>query len=242
MDRKIKYAVNIIIVLCVYTVLFELCRLDVKDYVGSFDDIEELLCVISGFPLSELLIDYKTTMIKWMLALSVLFALVGKEIYDQQSNLKYIAMIRYGSYRRFYRSLMNRTVLSVLVYGSVGILITYVLYIFGGNGQVSNKEFLEMGTIYLSQLLLLCLLQTLCMILTRGYTASVILLILWFVMVMCGHLVMESEWMWLPANWGMYMRGTKVVSGGVSNAAYYIQAGACILLWTGVPLVIKRKG
>ena len=241
MDRKVKYVVYIITVLCVYAVLFELCRWDVKDYNVKPYDIEELLCVLSGFPPAELPMDNKISMIKWMLALLVIFTLVGREIYDQQNNLKYIAMVRYGSYRRFYRSLMNRTVGYVLLYGSAGMLITYVLYVCEGNGQVGDVEFLEMCMIYLSQLLLLCLLQTLCMILTQGYTASVILLLLWFVMVMCGHLVVKAGWIWIPANWGMYIRGAKMVPGGVPDSAYYIQIGMCVLLWEGVPLVIKRK-
>ena len=150
-------------------------------------------------------------------------------------------MIRYGSYRRFYRSLINRTVLHVLLYGSIGVLAIYVLYSYTGNGQVCNIDFFEMSIIYLSQVLLLCLLQTLFMILTRGFTVSVILLVFWFVIAVCGHLFMKSGWIWLPVNWGMYLRGRKMVSGGVPSTAYYIQACVCILLWVGVPLVIKRR-
>lgn len=236
-----KYAMDIIIVVCVYAALFGLCWLDVKDYAVQAKDIEELLCVISGFPLAELPMIQEMIMMKWMLGLSVIFTLTGRRVYDQQNNLKYIAMVRYGSYRRFYRSLMNKTAVNALLYGSAGILITYVLYTFGGNGQVSDVEFLEICLIYLSQIVLLCLIQTLCMILTKGYTASVALLILWFAMAMCGHLILQSNWIWLPVNWGMYIRGEKMISGGVPNTAYYIQIGVCFLLWAGVPLVIKRK-
>lgn len=240
MDRKVKYVINSIIVLCVYTVLFEQSRLDVNHSIVEMGDMGELLCAISGLSV-QLMIELKMT--RWMLGLSVIFALVGREVYNQLCNLKYIAMIRYGSYRKFYRSLMTRTVVSTLLYGSCGTGITYVLYAYEGKGQVSNREFLEISVIYVSQLLLLCLLQTLCMILTQGYAASVLLLVSWFIMAMCGHMVplLNVIWIWLPANWGMYVRGAKMVEGGVPDMAYYIQIGICVLLWIGVPFVVKRK-
>lgn len=234
--REFPYTRGILIVVCLYALLFVLCQLDVKDYMEQPDDREELLCMITGFPPAEMPLDSRMTMVKWMLAISVLFILAGKEVYDRQNNLKYIAMIRYGSYRGFYRSLMNRTVFHVLLYGGMGTLLTYILYTFGGNAQVGGVEFLGMGIVYLSQLLLLCLLQTVCMILTGGYAASVILLIIWFVTAICGHLVMKSGWVWLPVNWGMYIRGARVFSSGVPDTAYCIQAGACLLLWAGAPL------
>lgn len=239
LDRKVRYLVYIIIVLGVYALLFELCRWEVRNAAVQPQDIEGLLCVLSGFPTGVLM---ELSMLKWLLAFSVVVALVESEIYARQNHLKYIAIVRYGSYRRFYRSLMNRTAGGVLLYGSTGMLITYVLYACGGNGQVGGMEFLEMCMIYLSQLLLVCLLQTLCMILAQGYTASVILLVLWFAMAVCGHLVWAKGWIWLPANWGMYIRGEKMLAGGVPGAAYGIQIGLCILLWAGVPLLAKGRG
>ena len=240
LDRTVRYGFNIIIVICVYTLLFEVSILDAQFFYTSSDNIVNLLCVISGVPPSDLLLEIP--MVKWMLAISVVFTLVGREVYDQQNNLKYIAMIRYGSYRRFYQGLMNITVINVLIYGSIGTLTTYALYIYKGYGQVSNIVFAEIYIIYLSQLLLLCLLQTLCMILTQGYTTSILLLLLWFLMVMFGHLTLRSAWSWLPANWGMYLRWAKVLPGGVKHTAYYLQAGMCFLLWLGIPLIVRNPG
>lgn len=241
LDRKIRYGINGIIVSCVYALLFYLCLLDIEGYIGQPDDREELLCMLTGFSLGEQPVDIRLVMIKWMMGLTVLFILVGREIYDRLNNLGYIAMIRYGSYRRFYRSLMNRTVCAALLYGGTSVLVIYALYTFFGNGQVGGRGFLEISIIWISQVLLLCLLQTICMILTGGSAASVVLLILWFAMVMCGHMVMETGWIWLPANWGMYIRGARVLPDGVPDTAYYIQASVCLLLWAGTPFMIKRK-
>lgn len=241
LDNKGKYVLHILGVICVYSLLFGLCLLGVRDFEGQPDERQELLCMISGFPLTDLPLDGKAAMIKWMLGLSVLFILAGREVYDRQNNLKYVAVIRYGSYRRFYRCLMNRTIAHVLSCGTVGTLTVYLLYRFWGNGQVGGREFLKMSVFYLLQVLLLCLLQTMCMILSGGYTAGVILLAAWFVMAVCGHLIMTSGWIWLPVNWGMYLRREEMVSGGVPETVCYMQAGVCILLWLGVPIVIKRK-
>lgn len=241
LDRKGKYIIHIFIVLCTYGIIYFLCKLDVKGYVEPCNDIEELLCSVSGFTVTEFPLDVKGAMIKWMLALSVVYILVGREIYSQMNDLKYIAMIRYGSYRNFYRSLMNKTSITSLLYGICGVGITYVLYLCSGNGQVSNRDFLEMSVIYVLQLLLLCLIQTVCFISFSGYTVSVIVLILWFMVAMCGHFVVGENWNWLPTNWGMYIRSAKRIDGGVTNAAYGIQSIACVLLWIGTPFIIKRK-
>lgn len=109
LGKKGNYVVNIILVACVYAVIFALCKLDVKDYAKSYQDIEELLCAVSGFRMTDLPMDIQGQMIKWMLSLSVVYILVGRDIYDPLNHLKYIAMVRYGSYRRFYQTLMNKT-------------------------------------------------------------------------------------------------------------------------------------
>lgn len=98
-----------------YAVIFALCKLDVKDYAKSYQDIEELLCAVSGFRMTDLPMDIQGQMIKWMLSLSVVYILVGRDIYDPLNHLKYIAMVRYGSYRRFYQTLMNKTVVNTLL-------------------------------------------------------------------------------------------------------------------------------
>ena len=172
LGKKGNYVVNIILVACVYAVIFALCKLDVKDYAKSYQDIEELLCAVSGFRMTDLPMDIQGQMIKWMLSLSVVYILVGRDIYDPLNHLKYIAMVRYGSYRRFYQTLMNKTVVNTLLYGVCGAGITYVLYLLGGNGQVSTAIFIKMSMIYILQLILLCLVQTVCMILFSGYTAG----------------------------------------------------------------------
>ena len=114
LGKKGNYVVNIILVACVYAVIFALCKLDVKDYAKSYQDIEELLCAVSGFRMTDLPMDIQGQMIKWMLSLSVVYILVGRDIYDPLNHLKYIAMVRYGSYRRFYQTLMNKTVVNTL--------------------------------------------------------------------------------------------------------------------------------
>ena len=144
LGKKGNYVVNIILVACVYAVIFALCKLDVKDYAKSYQDIEELLCAVSGFRMTDLPMDIQGQMIKWMLSLSVVYILVGRDIYDPLNHLKYIAMVRYGSYRRFYQTLMNKTVVNTLLYGVCGAGITYVLYLLGGNGQVSAAVFIKM--------------------------------------------------------------------------------------------------
>lgn len=63
---------------------------------------------------------------------------------------------------------MNKTVVNTLLYGVCGVGITYVLYLLGGNGQVSAAVFIKMSMIYILQLILLCLVQTVCMILFSG--------------------------------------------------------------------------
>ena len=241
LGKKGNYAVNIILVACVYAVIFALCKLDVKDYAKSYQDIEELLCAVSGFRMTDLPMDIQGQMIKWMLSLSVVYILVGRDIYDLLNHLKYIAMVRYGSYRRFYQTLMNKTVVNTLLYGVCGAGITYVLYLLGGNGQVSAAAFIKMSMIYILQLILLCLVQTVCMILFSGYTASVLVLISWFVMVLCGSFLAGTHWRWLPANWGMYMRRAEMIKGGVTVTSYYIEGILCVLLWIVVPRIVKRE-
>lgn len=241
LGKKGNYVVNIILVACVYAVIFALCKLDVKDYAKSYQDIEELLCAVSGFRMTDLPMDIQGQMIKWMLSLSVVYILVGRDIYDPLNHLKYIAMVRYGSYRRFYQTLMNKTVVNTLLYGVCGVGITYVLYLLGGNGQVSAAVFIKMSMIYILQLILLCLVQTVCMILFSGYTASVLVLISWFVLVLCGSFLAGAHWQWLPANWGMYMRRAEMTEGGVTVTSYYIEGILCVLLWIVVPRIVKRE-
>ena len=80
-----------------YAVIFALCKLDVKDYAKSYQDIEELLCAVSGFRMTDLPMDIQGQMIKWMLSLSVVYILVGRDIYDPLNHLKYI---RTGDFTR----------------------------------------------------------------------------------------------------------------------------------------------
>ena len=54
-----------------YAVIFALCKLDVKDYAKSYQDIEELLCAVSGFRMTDLPMDIQGQMIKWMLSLEI---------------------------------------------------------------------------------------------------------------------------------------------------------------------------
>ena len=115
LGKKGNYAVNIILVACVYAVIFALCKLDVKDYAKSYQDVEELLCAVSGFRMTDLPMDIQGQMIKRMLSLSVVYILVGRDIYDPLNHLKYIAMVRYGSYRRFYRTHMNKKEVKTLI-------------------------------------------------------------------------------------------------------------------------------
>ena len=63
LGKKGNYAVNIILVACVYAVIFALCKLDVKDYAKSYQDIEELLCAVSGFRMTDLPMDIQGQMI-----------------------------------------------------------------------------------------------------------------------------------------------------------------------------------
>lgn len=243
-DTRVKYAVNIIFVICVYTILFEMRRLDAAYDIRYFgrkpaSDIRQLLGMLSGIPAGGVITDIQ--IYQWLLAASVIFILVGREVYERQNRLKYMAMLRFGTYRKFYYHLMNRAGFQTLLYGGTGMLVIFVLYAFKGNGQVGGREFLEMCGIYLPHLMLLCLLQTACMIGTGGYAASVVLLIFWLLMIVLGDWFLGEKWVWLPGNWGMYIRSAWLLDGGVPISAYYIQAGMCVLLWAVVPLVIKRK-
>ena len=79
------------------------------------------------------------------------------------------------------------------------------------------------------------------MILFSGYTASVLVLISWFVLVLCGSFLAGAHWRWLPANWGMYMRRAEMTEGGVTVTSYYIEGILCVLLWIVVPRIVKRE-
>ena len=68
------------------------------------------------------------------------------------------SMIRYGSYRNFYSSVLNETMCSALLCGAVGTAVTLLLYFPHGNAMLEGWQFLKMGIIYLTQILLLCIL------------------------------------------------------------------------------------
>ena len=240
LDNRVKCVLHICFVVLVYTALFELA------FIGGADSLEQdpavnLLTAISGVPAAEMFTEDKQMIIKWITAASLLFILAGREVYERLNQLKYMAVHRYGSYRKFYYSLMNRTTVCAVLYGGVGILITYALYFLHGNGEVGNLPFLKMGMIYLANILLLCLLQTLCMILTQGYTAGIVLLVAWFLVIFCGHWLLETKWIFLPSEWGMYLRSAEQIQGGVPDIAYLIQGCICALIWLVSPVILSKR-
>lgn len=239
--KLLKYGAEFFIIAGVFALLFGICLLDIKNYVELPDDRETLLCMLTGFPLSRQLFDARMTMLTWMSGIAVLYFLTGNQIYDQLERLKYIALIRYGSYQRFYRSLVNKTVINTLFCGGTGALVIYMLYAYMGNSQVRGTEFLKISAIWLSHLVLLCLAQTFCMIWRNGHIASIVLLVLWYGMAIAGHRIVTSGWIWIPANWGMYIRSADMISGGVPDAAYYAQTAICVLLWAGAPALLRRR-
>lgn len=241
MDKIRKIVVPLGIVMAVFSLIFWENLIECKSKAGQISDLQDLLCAISGIPLVENFLDCSMMTMKWIFGFSVLFLFVGKESYVLINDLKYMALVRYGSYHHFYRMLMNQTVLKSLLYGTVGVGVTWLLYVWKGNGQLDQDAVLWMSALYIMHLILLCLVQTIGMILTGGFTSSIVLLASWMILAMSGHLLFPKLWKWIPASWGMYMRTDFVLDTGIFHMIICIEAFISLLLWWLMPGLLKKE-
>lgn len=242
MAKLQKYIIHISIVMLVFGLIFMEGILEIKDMAaGQPEDLRCLLCAISGIPLVENFLDESFLTMKWLLGFSVLVVLTGRECYVLLKDLKYIAMIRYGSYKKFYRMLLYQTVCHGFLYGFAGTGITYLLYIWQGNQQISHVTFFRIGMLYIVHLIFFCLLQTIFMILTGEYIAGMMLLAGWVIMAMSSHLYFPDFWRYIPSNWGMYVRTAAITEHGITNSNVYMQMGICLLLCWLVPDRLRKE-
>ena len=243
MDNRLKYLKNMIMTILVYTVLFEQFFWGDTVFFNVKDEMWKMISATAGLPHDAFLIligEDRIPALKWIIAELFLFVLAGRETYNRLKHLKYMAVIRYGSYRKFYFSLMNETVFRALIFGFVGVGTTCVLYSFQGSGIIGNRALLMMGMIYLSNILLLCLLQTVCMILIENNAASILLFVIWIIIQLHGWQLGNNIWIWLPPNWGMYLRSADIAEKGVPYIAYIIQIVGCIIIWILSPIALSK--
>ena len=90
------------------------------------------LSAIAGIPLvkfDDIFSFDKIIIIKWIMAISIIYILLGKDVYDKLFNLKYLALYRYDSYKKYYNTIINQTIFTSIIYSIFAVLTTYLLYI-----------------------------------------------------------------------------------------------------------------
>lgn len=190
--------------------------------------------------------DWDITSLACNVLYHTVFALIlGTGLWKDREENNEMSLVRYGSYRRYYRTVYQRAVITTLLYDvfSFGGLLAGEMTGTFINGNPAQTQLLaDMVSLYLCNHLLWALLITWSIIEKADMRLSFLLYPgIFLSTVLLSVSLPRQVNQWLPGNWMMLYRSDRYQKAGYSRDAVRIGLLAAFILLTGIKWHIKKK-